>query len=92
MLKGTSEQTITLRPMLLIAAFAATMGVARAEVGGQYPDLRGQWSGILRSKPGIPGRLRSIQASPEGKVRRLRLRLNTRPSGRRNLRGSGKAA
>ena len=66
MLEGTSRQTIVLTTALLIAALMP-MGVAAAGEDGRYPDLRGQWTGILRSKPGIPGQASFDPGKPGGK-------------------------
>src|SRR5258707_1696741 len=65
--EGTSRQTIALKTALLITALVMTVGVATADDDGKYPDLRGQWTGILRSKPGIPGQASFDSGKPGGK-------------------------
>src|SRR5258708_32769146 len=67
MLKRTSRRNVMLKPALLIAALVITWGVAAAGEDDKYPDLRGQWTGILRSKPGIPGQASFDPGKPSGK-------------------------
>ena len=55
MLEWTPRRTIALIVALLIVPFILAMAEAQAAEDGNYPDLRGQWTGILRSRPGIPG-------------------------------------
>src|ERR1700740_2550881 len=51
----TWRHTIVRKTAMIIAALLATMAGAAAAEEGKYPDLRGQWTGVLRSRPGIPG-------------------------------------
>src|SRR5262245_29557013 len=55
MLKRRSIADITLTSVALVAALATTIPVAAAAEQAKYPDLRGQWTGVLRSVPGLPG-------------------------------------
>jgi hypothetical protein len=63
----TRRRAITLKKALLIAPFAIAMTGAQAAEDGNYPDLRGQWTGILRSRPGIPGQASFDPGKPGGK-------------------------
>src|SRR5215469_483247 len=58
--------TAALKWALLAAALVATVRVAAAEEG-KYPDLRGQWIGILRTSAGIPGQASFDPGKPWGK-------------------------
>ena len=54
MINRSSVRAIALQAAPLISALAVTIGAAAAE-GAKYPDLRGQWTGILRRVTGLPG-------------------------------------
>jgi hypothetical protein len=55
MRNGRPIGAITMKVTLLIATLVMTVGVATAGEEPKYPDLRGQWSGILRTVQGLPG-------------------------------------
>jgi len=55
MLKTRSICAIAAGMTLLVMALAVMMDIARAAEEAKYPDLRGQWSGVLRRVPGLPG-------------------------------------
>jgi len=67
MLNGRSMGTFVLKAALLIATQVMTMGLATAAEEGKFPDLRGQWTGILRSRPGIAGQASFDPGKPGGK-------------------------
>src|SRR5216684_1230824 len=67
MLNGSSMGTFVLKAALLIATLVTAMGLATAAEEGKYPDLRGQWTGILRSRPGIAGQASFDPGKPGGK-------------------------
>ena len=47
---------LALGASLLVAALASSTGTtAAAGDEAKYPDLRGRWDGVLRTKPGLPG-------------------------------------
>jgi hypothetical protein len=56
-----------LNAILAIAALVMTMDAAGAAEAGQYPDLRGQWRGILRTVAGLPGQASFDPGKPWGK-------------------------
>jgi hypothetical protein len=56
----------SLTAVLLISVLVTTTGTAAAADEGKYPDWRGQWTGILRSKPGIPGQASFDPGKPGG--------------------------
>jgi hypothetical protein len=55
MLTRKSIAAIALKAAPLAAAFAIAMATAAAGQESKYPDLRGQWTGILRTVAGLPG-------------------------------------
>jgi hypothetical protein len=67
MLDGRSIGVAVLKGALLITTLAVTVGVAAAGEEAKYPDLRGQWIGILRSSAGIPGQASFDPGKPWGK-------------------------
>jgi hypothetical protein len=67
MREWTRGRIIALRRALLIAPFVLVTAGAQAAEDGSYPDLRGQWTGILRSRPGIPGQASFDPGKPGGK-------------------------
>jgi hypothetical protein len=71
MLNGRPIGGITLKSAALVAALAATIALAaaaeQANYPDRYPDLRGQWNGILRSAPGLPGQPSFDASKPWGK-------------------------
>jgi hypothetical protein len=46
---------IATKVMWLVAALALTLSAAAAGEEGKYPDLRGQWAGVLRTTTGLKG-------------------------------------
>jgi hypothetical protein len=54
------------KTVLMIAALLASMAAAAADEDGKYPDLSGQWTGVLRSRPGIPGQASFDPGKPGG--------------------------
>jgi hypothetical protein len=66
MLNGISSRPLAAKTALLIAALVSAMGAAMGSEG-KYPDLRGQWTGVLRSRPGIPGQASFDPGKPGGK-------------------------
>jgi hypothetical protein len=67
-----SKQTVGLKVAALAAAlFTATNVAATAEESG-YPDWRGQWTGVLRSRPGISGQASFDPGKPAVAGRRRR--------------------
>jgi hypothetical protein len=67
MLNGRSIGAITLKSVALVATFATTIAVAAAAEQAKYPDLSGQWTGVLRSVPGLPGQPSFDASKPWGK-------------------------
>ena len=55
MLKTRSICALALGGSLLVAALASSTGTITAAEESKYPDLRGRWDGVLRTKPGLPG-------------------------------------
>jgi hypothetical protein len=55
MLNRRSIGALALRTAPLMAALLVTMTAASAAEDAKYPDLRGQWTGILRRVAGLPG-------------------------------------
>jgi hypothetical protein len=52
---------------LLVLALAVVPDIATAGDEGKYPDLRGQWMGVLRTRPGLPGQPSFDASKPWGK-------------------------
>src|SRR5260370_30268799 len=46
---------IAMKVTWLVAALALTVSAAAAGEQGKYPDLRGQWAGVLRTATGLKG-------------------------------------
>ena len=46
---------IAMKVTWLVAALALTVSAAAAGEEGKYPDLRGQWAGVLRTATGLKG-------------------------------------
>jgi hypothetical protein len=67
MLNGRPKRTVVLRTALLLAALLTTIATVKADEAGKYPDLRGQWSGVLRRSPGISGQPSFDPNKPSGK-------------------------
>jgi len=67
MLKHRSIRTIASGAALLVMALAAVPDMARAGDEAKYPDLRGQWMGVLRTRPGLPGQPSFDAGKPWGK-------------------------
>jgi len=55
MLTQRSICALALGASLLVAALASSSGPITAAEEAKYPDLRGRWDGVLRTKPGLPG-------------------------------------
>jgi hypothetical protein len=55
MLKGSSIAATVLKTASLITALLLTADIAAAGEEAKYPDLRGQWLGVLRTVAGLPG-------------------------------------
>jgi len=55
MLTQRSICALALGASLLVGAFASSSGPITAAEEAKYPDLRGRWDGVLRTKPGLPG-------------------------------------
>ena len=55
MLKHRSIPAIASGAALLVLALTALPDIAAAGDEAKYPDLRGQWMGVLRTRPGLPG-------------------------------------
>ena len=67
MLKKCWSDTIVLRTAILLVAFTAELNIAAAVESSSHPDLRGQWIGILRRVPGLPGQPSFDPAKPWGR-------------------------
>jgi hypothetical protein len=66
------RQFLHLATGVSLAALAAVIGGARVNTAvaaeeGKYPDLRGQWTGVLRTRPGLPGQPSFDPGKPWGK-------------------------
>jgi hypothetical protein len=55
MFNRRSIGTIVAAAASMTAALAVTMGIAMAGEEAKYPDLRGQWAGVLRTVAGLKG-------------------------------------
>jgi hypothetical protein len=55
MLTQRSICALALGASLLVGALAGSTGAITAAEEAKYPDLRGRWDGVLRTKPGLPG-------------------------------------
>jgi hypothetical protein len=55
MLNGSSIAATVLKTVSLITALLLTGRAAAAGEEAKYPDLRGQWLGVLRTVAGLPG-------------------------------------
>jgi hypothetical protein len=55
MLDNKSICTIAFGGSLLVWALAGSTVTVVAAEEAKYPDLRGQWMGVLRTRPGLPG-------------------------------------
>jgi hypothetical protein len=51
----------------LLVTFTAELNIAAAVESSSHPDLRGQWIGILRRVPGLPGQPSFDPAKPWGR-------------------------
>ena len=71
MLNHGSIYTIASGATLLVMALAAVLNIAtaadEAKYLEKYPDLRGQWMGVLRTRPGLPGQPSFDASKPWGK-------------------------
>src|SRR5262245_65687073 len=67
MLNHRSIYTIASGAALLVMALAAVPDMATAGEEAKYPDLRGQWMGVLRTRPGLPGQPSFDASKPWGK-------------------------
>jgi hypothetical protein len=67
MLKHRSIYSIASGAALLVMALAAVPDIATAGDETKYPDLRGQWMGVLRARPGLPGQPSFDASKPWGK-------------------------
>ncbi len=71
MLKHRSIHAIASGAALLVIALATAPDVATAadetKYETKYPDLRGQWMGVLRTRPGLPGQPSFDASKPWGK-------------------------
>jgi hypothetical protein len=61
-----SSIAAVLKTALPVLALIVSAGAAAAEES-KYPDLRGQWLGVLRSVPGLPGQPSFDSGKPWGK-------------------------
>jgi hypothetical protein len=52
---GRSAYTIVAKMAWLAAALALNAGAATGGEANRYPDLRGQWTGVLRTATGMKG-------------------------------------
>ena len=55
MFRQRSICALALGASLLVGALAGSTGPTAAAEEAKYPDLRGRWDGVLRTKPGLPG-------------------------------------
>src|SRR6266576_3811752 len=55
MFRQRSICALALGASLLVGALAGSTGAVTAAEEAKYPDLRGRWDGVLRTKPGLPG-------------------------------------
>jgi len=67
MLNHRSTHAIAAGAALLVMALAAVTETAIAGDDAKYPDLRGQWMGVLRTRPGLPGQPSFDASKPWGK-------------------------
>jgi hypothetical protein len=67
MLKHRSIHAIASGAALLVMALATAPNTATAGDEAKYPDLRGQWLGVLRTRPGLPGQPSFDASKPWGK-------------------------
>jgi hypothetical protein len=67
MLNGSSIGAAVLKAAVLVTALVMMTGAAAAGEDVKYPDLRGQWNGILRRSTGIPGQASFDPGKPWGK-------------------------
>jgi hypothetical protein len=67
MLNHRSIYAIASGAALLVMALAAVPDIATAGDEAKYPDLRGQWMGVLRTRPGLPGQPSFDASKPWGK-------------------------
>ena len=67
MLNHRSIHAIASGAALLILALAVVPDIATAGDEAKYPDLRGQWMGVLRTRPGLPGQPSFDASKPWGK-------------------------
>jgi hypothetical protein len=71
MLNHRTIHTIASGAVLLVMALAAAPNIAtaadEAKYLEKYPDLRGQWMGVLRTRPGLPGQPSFDASKPWGK-------------------------
>jgi hypothetical protein len=58
---------IASKTALLLAALTVTISATRATEDGKYPDLRGQWTGVMRTVQGLPGQPSFDPSKPWGK-------------------------
>jgi hypothetical protein len=67
MLEKKFIRAIASRAALLIVALAVTTDISTAAEEGKYPDWRGQWNGVLRRVPGLPGQPSFDAGKPWGR-------------------------
>src|SRR6266581_1885718 len=71
MLRHRSIYAVAAGAALLVMALAAVLNIAtaadEAKYLEKYPDLRGQWMGVLRTRPGLPGQPSFDASKPWGK-------------------------
>jgi len=67
MLNHRSIYAIASGVALLVMALVAVPDIATAGDETKYPDLRGQWMGVLRARPGLPGQPSFDASKPWGK-------------------------
>ena len=67
MLNGSSIAATALKSASLLAALLLTGRLAGAGEEVKYPDLRGQWLGVLRTVAGLPGQPSFDPGRPWGK-------------------------
>jgi hypothetical protein len=67
MLDGKWMVAVMRRAAFRAAVLVMTMGAAAADEDGKYPELQGQWNGILRTGPRLPGQASFDPSKPWGK-------------------------
>jgi hypothetical protein len=93
MIWGSSATCTTATKMAWIAAaLALSVGAATAAEEGKYPDLRGQWAGVLRTATGLKGQPSFDPSKSWGKFQEAPLWWRERRTLARKLLDIGDAA